>query len=147
MTVTWRTHDPDTGVLADWSIPRNADYVPDARRHVRKLAETVFGYGDRAYDVEVCASETLSNAVRHGGGDEVQIIVCADETTLGIEITDEGSGGLPQPQSEAAESGRGLLIVAALADRWSYLVEQDTGRLTVTFDFDIEPSPHPGERG
>jgi anti-sigma regulatory factor (Ser/Thr protein kinase) len=134
--VTWRIHDPDTGVLADWSIPRSVDYVPEARRHVRKLAETVLGYGDRAYEVGVCASETIGNAIRHGGGDEVQILVSADETTLGVEITDDGSGGLPHQQVEAAESGRGMLIVAALADRWGYVVEEGTGRLTVTFDFD-----------
>jgi anti-sigma regulatory factor (Ser/Thr protein kinase) len=142
--VIWRVHEPDTGILADWSIPRSVDYVSEARGHVRKLAETVFGYGDRSHDVAVCASETIGNAVRHGGGQEIQIIVSADASCLSVEVTDDGSGGIPHPCSDAAESGRGLLIVEALADRWGHVVDDDTGQLSVSFDFDIKPSPVQG---
>jgi anti-sigma regulatory factor (Ser/Thr protein kinase) len=145
MVVIWRAHEPDTGILADWSIPRDADHVPEARGHVRQLAETVFGRGDRAHDVAVCASETIGNAVRHGGGEEIQIIVSADPSCLSVEVTDDGSGGLPHQCSDPAESGRGLLIVEALADRWWHVIDDDTGQLSVSFDFDIEPGSESGE--
>lgn len=131
----------DDEVLADWSIPRDLNYVSDARHHVRKVAETVLCDEDRTHDVGVCASETIGNAVRHGKGDEIRIFVCADEDGLTVEVTDDGSGGIPRTLSAAAESGRGMLIVSALADRWGYTVDPDTRELSVSFDFDIKPGP------
>ena len=142
--VTRFVHDLDSGILLDMWIPRNVDHVPGARGLVRSVAETVLGDGDRAYDVGVCASETISNAVLHGKGDDVHVFVCTDESCLSVEVSHADSGGLPREQVEGAESGRGLRIVSALADRWTYVVEWETERLYVAFDFDIEPCPDSG---
>ena len=48
-------------------------------------------------------------------------------------VTDEDAHLLlPQAQSSTAEEGRGLAIIATLADRWG--VEQNDGRKSVWFD-------------
>lgn len=124
-------------VLADWSIRRQVDVVPDARRTVREIAEKVLGPGTQADDIEICVSELLANAIRHGRGDLVHIYVRASGDVLSVRVTDDGSGDLPVPASDASESGRGLLILDALADRWRHSVHPTTGSLSVEFSFDV----------
>lgn len=132
------------GVLGHWSIPRELSRVPDARRHVRVLAEKVFGPTDRAHDVAVCASETIGNAVVHGLGDWICVVVCADQDGLTVEVCDAGSTRVPQQQSGTDESGRGLLIVSQLADRWNYTIEAETGQMCVSFEFDLTAASESG---
>ncbi|MDQ1046544.1 ATP-binding protein [Streptomyces sp. V4I2] len=67
-------------------------------------------------------AELAANAATHsrvpGRDFRVTLYVVAD--TLRIEVTDTCGDRLPQPQvpTPDAESGRGLLLVEALADRW-----------------------------
>lgn len=138
--------DQDSEILADWVIRRHTDHVPDARRQVRDLAAQALGDTERAYEVAVCASETIGNAVRHGSGEHVRILVCADEDGLTVEVSDDGSGGIPRQRPPADEYGRGLHIVAALADRWSHTTDPDTGQLSVCFDFDLSPATQRASR-
>ena len=69
-------------------------------------------------------AELASNAVLHGrvpGRDfRLRLKLCADGT-LRIVVTDDRGDRIPRipgPIADDAESGRGLLIVAAYADRW-----------------------------
>lgn len=64
-------------------------------------------------------SELVTNAVRHGRGDSVGLRVKTADGELRIEVTD----GNPAPArlreaGEAAENGRGLFLVAAVAKKW-----------------------------
>ncbi|MFI1764248.1 ATP-binding protein [Streptomyces sp. NPDC020800] len=74
---------------------------------------------DRAPQI---VAELAANAATHGRvpgrGFRLTLYVVAD--TLRIEVTDTCGDRLPHPRHPAAdgESGRGLLLVAALADRW-----------------------------
>ncbi|NNN34641.1 ATP-binding protein [Streptomyces sp. S3(2020)] len=73
-------------------------------------------------------SELVTNAVRHGRGNPVGFRVISSDGELRIEVTD----GNPAPArlrnaGEAAENGRGLLLIAALAKEWG--VSPD-GRMT-----------------
>ncbi len=69
-------------------------------------------------------AELAANAVVHGWvpGRDFRLTLLASETLLRVEVTDARGERLPVAPAEAddfsAESGRGLLLVAALAERW-----------------------------
>ncbi|ANB07997.1 hypothetical protein SAM40697_4039 [Streptomyces ambofaciens] len=67
-------------------------------------------------------AELASNAAAHGrvAGRDFRLTLYVVGGTLRIEVTDTRGERLPHPQAPApdAESGRGLLLVEALADRW-----------------------------
>ena len=76
-------------------------------------------------------AELANNAVAHGrvpGRDfRLDLTLQDDDSLLRIAVTDTRGDRLPPPPSETttpagdAESGRGLLIVEALADRWGVI--------------------------
>lgn len=88
--------------LADWGLP-----FPDAAQVVAELA---------------------ANAVTHGRvpGRRFRLALTAAGGTLRIEVSDTRAECGPPPTAELpspeAESGRGMALVAALADRWGVRV-------------------------
>ncbi len=59
--------------------------------------------------------------------------IAGDETVIRVEVTDSGSGRLPRPGVAAdGESGRGLLHVEALSERWG--VRKGPAGITVWAD-------------
>jgi hypothetical protein len=97
--------------------------VPELRHHLRALD----------FEVRLCATELLTNVIDHlGEGTPVTIRVTS--TQYGhtrIEVTDPDPRALPTLLSatETAESGRGLALVDAFAQRWG--VDQAPDRKTV----------------
>jgi len=88
--------------LADWGQPRGGRAVQDAALTVAELA---------------------ANAVQHGrvpDRDFRVTLTLRPDGALRIEVTDACTDRLPRPApaDPAGETGRGRLIVAALADRW-----------------------------
>ncbi|MBV7669153.1 ATP-binding protein [Streptomyces halstedii] len=96
-------------------------------------------------------AELAANATLHGrvpGRDFRLSLAVRDEKLLRIEVTDTRSEQLPTPVASAddAESGRGLLIVEALADRWG--VERGpVPRKTVWAELDLSPVAPPRPSG
>ena len=106
--------------------------VRDVRSYVRRSLESTdhsFDLGD--VDLMVC--EIATNAVRHtnsglpGGGVRVSVLVSA--TRLRVEVQDEGGARarpiVPPQRNGLSESGRGLMIVDGLADRWGIVDGED----------------------
>ncbi|MFW6691934.1 ATP-binding protein [Streptomyces sp. MAR4 CNX-425] len=91
------------------SVGRARDFVAAAVRA-----------GDRADDIRVCVSELVTNALRHTPAGRLLLVrVVAQEHLVHIEVHDAGSGEphLCAP-ADTDDHGRGLLLVAALADDW-----------------------------
>src|SRR5690606_31785541 len=83
-------------------------------------------WGLPPHPAELIVGELADNAVTHGrvSGRNVRLLLYVVGGTLRIEVTDTRGDRLPCPQrsaaenAEDAESGRGLLLVDALAARW-----------------------------
>ncbi|WP_330332326.1 ATP-binding protein [Streptomyces sp. NBC_00536] len=99
--------------------------TPHGARAARQLAVSQLAdWGLPFHDAAHVVAELASNAVTHGRvqGRGFRLRIAAVGTTLRIEVSDTRDECTPAPVAEfpspEAESGRGLALVAALADRW-----------------------------
>lgn len=115
------TPPEDTTETLDLPVDPHAPSL--AGNHLHQVGEEV--PVDVLDDVSLAISELVSNAVRHAVHD-IRLVVSVRSGTLLIEVHDDGAalvrphlpGGGLRPSHEDAEHGRGLFIVAALAERW-----------------------------
>ncbi|MFC7843484.1 ATP-binding protein [Streptomyces sp. NPDC001046] len=103
-------------------------------------------------DVQLCASELVTNVVRHvGEGVPVTVRVWQEGGRVRLGVTDPDPRALPVLAGAAGsedESGRGLALLDALAVRWG--VEQEAGGKTVWCELlaCVPGTPErPGRRG
>ncbi|QWA25778.1 SpoIIE family protein phosphatase [Streptomyces osmaniensis] len=121
-------HDDDVTLLlaqlpaaplaaASVELPAKASSVPSGRSFVVDNL-TAWDCASAADDARLLVSEILTNAVQHAEGPLV-LHLRRTTTELAIEISDL-SPHLPQPRLAAQddESGRGLILVDAVADSW-----------------------------
>lgn len=106
--------------------------VPAAREFVRE-ALAGGALGARADDVLLCVSELATNALLHGvppgRGYLLRVWAAVEHGLLRVEVHDSGDGAPCARAAEAgAESGRGLLLVGAVADRWG-VEERSPGKV------------------
>ncbi len=89
-----------------------------ARSFARRVAE-VWGLADRSDDITLCVSELATNAVVHGTG---PVTVRLSREPGGVVLAEVADAASCTPRlaerDPAAERGRGLAIVAALATTW-----------------------------
>ena len=106
--------------MLDWRV--SVPGVPAIVGITRRLVRAVLGDSARLDDIELVASELVTNAIRHTpSGRTGSLLTLRIRSTAGwarIEVSDLGSGSWaePSPVGEHDECGRGLLIVNALAD-------------------------------
>ncbi|MGW0584117.1 ATP-binding protein, partial [Streptomyces sp. NPDC002920] len=105
-----------------------AESVPEGRAFLHRALCT-WNCAGNADDALLLLSETLTNAVQHAEG-PLGLHLHRTATDLTVEVSDR-SPQLPQPRPAAAdeESGRGLLLVRALADSWG-VRPTDDGKTT-----------------
>ncbi|MGW8697265.1 ATP-binding protein [Streptomyces eurythermus] len=116
--------------------------------HAWGLSPTVI---DRA---EQIVAELAANAAVHGRvrGRSFRLVLGLDVTagTLRVAVSDARGDRLPAPATtvrpEEAESGRGLLLVAALADRWDTEPYPPSGK-TVWAEVDLVRPGRPPMKG
>jgi anti-sigma regulatory factor (Ser/Thr protein kinase) len=103
-----------------FTVAPAVDAVPSARRQVVTLAEMlgVKGQDQTLETLKLLASEVIANAVLHSAS-PCAVVVTRNDELLRVEVTDNDP---TLPSAVAAgpndESGRGLLLVDALADAW-----------------------------
>ncbi len=127
--------------LRERFLPRDRRSVPAARRFAR---EVLAGWGwPEPDDPLLCVSELATNALLHGvpPGRGLLLQLRCDGRVLRIEVHDSGAG-VPRIVDAADETGRGLRIVDALADKWG-VGERDPGK-TVWCEFVARPAPRAG---
>jgi anti-sigma regulatory factor (Ser/Thr protein kinase) len=108
-----------------------------ARRAVAEVCRDA-SIGPECLDAAVLmTSEVVTNALRHGQGD-VRLAVGADHALVRVEVGDDApTRPVPRSADTDAESGRGLLIVDALASDWGVL--QAAPGKTVWFEVPARP--------
>ncbi|MFJ2719785.1 ATP-binding protein [Streptomyces sp. NPDC087437] len=123
-----------------FTVAAAADAVPAARRQVVSLAQDLgLPLSDQALEtVELLAGELIANAVQYTHAPCDVSVRRADER-LRVEVTDTNAS-VPSVVEAGAndESGRGLLLVNALAADWGTQPEP-TGK-TTWFEIVSEPS-------
>ncbi|MFJ8545353.1 ATP-binding protein [Streptomyces sp. NPDC093586] len=97
--------------------------TPRGARLARLLAtEQLRSWGLPLDPARLVIAELANNASAHGRvpGRDFRLTLYVVGGTLRIEVTDTRGEQLPEPRTPApdAESGRGLLLVEALAHRW-----------------------------
>ncbi|WP_306317655.1 MULTISPECIES: ATP-binding protein [unclassified Streptomyces] len=114
----------------EWRLPRHARSVGRARRLFREQAASWALPEELTDTAELLLSELLTNAYRHArtpAGREIWTRAVLTDDRLRIQVTDAGDTlPVPRTPSPEDESGRGLALVALLADEWGAR-ERETG--------------------
>ncbi|MFI5830523.1 ATP-binding protein [Streptomyces sp. NPDC051578] len=112
------TNEPT--LVRDRFYPRSRQTVAAARRFAAQTIDA-WAAADRLDDVLLCVSELATNALLHGvpSGRGYRLRLLRFGGVVRVEVHDSG-GGRPRVggRDADAERGRGLLLVAAVADRW-----------------------------
>lgn len=100
------------------------DGLARARADARRMCAEHHVPLDRCHDLQVVLSELVGNACRHGGPPVTYDLAADGHELLGT-VADADPTPPPNAASlpdaaDAAESGRGLHIVAALSRRWGW---------------------------
>lgn len=105
-------------------IPADLGSLAEAREAVRRTLRGA-GWDEEGAELVVLAvCEAVTNAIEHGSvpGRPVEIRTAATAARAEIRVTDLGRPGasppvaIPEPPPISSEHGRGLIIMAALAD-------------------------------
>ena len=119
-------------------LARDPDSPAEARRALGEVSDHLSPR--RLEDAQLLVSELVTNAIRHAGLDDddlIRLIVVAGDRALRIEVCDPGRGfELTEPDPDPARpSGWGLYLVRELSDRWG--VERNA-QTRVWFELDRE---------
>jgi anti-sigma regulatory factor (Ser/Thr protein kinase) len=104
--------------------------------HARRFVAAVLNGCPLTDTAVLLTSELVTNALAHtlsGAGGSFEVIVWRDAGTVLVAVLDDGSDRSPATVGVdlESESGRGLGLVAALADRWGH--QGGTGGCAVWF--------------
>ena len=120
------------------ALPARAEAASRARQALRALLAPLGLDADAA---ELLVSELVGNAVRYAGGGEVLVRARIADGLLRVEVLDSSEVIPPLPSHPPpadAESGRGLLLVEALAERWG--AESVPGGKRLWFELAPDPA-------
>jgi anti-sigma regulatory factor (Ser/Thr protein kinase) len=117
----------------------------ESRRYVEGVLTVWVVPADLIDMAQLLTSELVTNAVTHGEGQggTVTLEIRSFGCCLGIDVTDHSPlTPLLRPVTADMENGRGLLLVAEVADSWGYYFE--AGRKHVWFHLRVtDPTPPP----
>jgi anti-sigma regulatory factor (Ser/Thr protein kinase) len=99
-----------------------------ALRRVLRLHLGLWGLHHVIDAAQLCMSELVSNVITHvGRGTPATLVVCMSDSHLRIEVHDPDLRALPVliEAGIESESGRGMALVGAVADRWGVRLDAD----------------------
>ncbi|TXS49261.1 GAF domain-containing protein [Streptomyces sp. uw30] len=102
--------------VAEWDVPSDPAAVAELRSAVTRTLEA-WGLDELSFATELMLSELVTNAIRYGG-DPIRVRMLRDRSLI-CEVFDASSTS-PHLRYAAMtdEGGRGLFLVAQLAERW-----------------------------
>lgn len=125
----------DAALTGSITLPGVERSVAYGRRFVR---ETLGSRHPALDEVALGVSELATNAIMHtpsGDGGQVRIGLVATRSLVRVEVTNDGTSATkPRVRRDAGgESGRGILIIDALADAWGVI--EGAGTTTVWAEY------------
>lgn len=119
-------------------LARDPDSAAEARRALGEVSDHLSPR--RLEDARLLVSELVTNAIRHAGLDDddvIKLVVVTGDRALRIEVCDPGQGfDVSEPQADPARpSGWGLYLVRELSDRWGV---EHNAQTRVWFELDRE---------
>ncbi|MBG0853073.1 ATP-binding protein [Streptomyces spinoverrucosus] len=146
MQTPWPPLPTTTPKDIEWRLPRHARSVGRARTLFREQAASWELPQDVTDTAELLLSELMTNAYRHArvpAGREIWARCALTDDRLRITVTD-ASDTLPTLATACLddESGRGLALVAALADNWDTQRRECGIGKEVWFELVTKPSSH-----
>jgi anti-sigma regulatory factor (Ser/Thr protein kinase) len=121
--------------VTERSFSSSREAVRDGRHFI---ASELAGVADEVRDAAcLLGSELCTNALVHGGRGFTVRVLCLAEA-VHVSVTDPG-GGVPRPMHPSVFDvrGRGLELVAALADRWGVEPTGTGSGKTVWLEIDL----------
>ncbi|WP_128436396.1 SpoIIE family protein phosphatase/ATP-binding protein [Streptomyces cyaneus] len=111
-----RTRALGTDLVAEWQVPSDPAAVAQVRSDVTRTLQQ-WGLDELSFTTELILSELVTNAIRYGG-DPIRVRMLRDRSLI-CEVYDASSTS-PHLRYAAMtdEGGRGLFLVAQLAERW-----------------------------
>ncbi|MGW5262276.1 ATP-binding protein [Microbispora sp. NPDC004025] len=109
--------------MPPWRLSRHFLGRPASVTEARRFITATLGAWPVVESVELIVSELATNAVRHTAsarfGGKFIVNIQAEPDQVWVGVADEGGPGVPRlvrPSDD--EGGRGLFLVASLADNW-----------------------------
>ncbi|MGW8573495.1 ATP-binding protein [Streptomyces niveus] len=113
-----------------WEVSFTAEPRVVARvRRAMRLHLSLWGLSDLEDVAQICVSELVANVINHvGRGTPVTLAVSTDGAHLRIELSDPDARAMPTllAPTSGAESGRGLMILDAVASHWGVIPRADS---------------------
>ena len=125
-------------------VPCKAEYVRTIRHAVAEFAECHHMTAAEVEEMEIAASEAVSNVVRHAYSDKVcmppmRVKCLHSRGAITVEISDEGCGfcapadGVIPKVDMNREGGLGIILIKSLMDRVKLVSKPNEGtRLSMT---------------
>ncbi|MFE9724867.1 SpoIIE family protein phosphatase [Streptomyces sp. NPDC005794] len=125
--------------VAEWDVPSDPSAVARVRSDVsRKLTD--WNLVEEAFTTELILSELVTNSIRYANG-PIRVRLIRDRTLI-CEVSDRSSTSPHLRQAASTdEGGRGLFLVAQLAERWGTRYTDDGGKVIWTEQL-LQPEAH-----
>lgn len=113
-------------------FPGTPDQIPHVRDFVARRIRLCGCPGEAVHEIVLCADELAVNAIKHTMSGQpgrcFVVTVRLTDQTLRVEVADDGPDENPVPDGDDEfGSGRGLVLIAALAQRSGYEVTRSGG--------------------